>query len=332
MMNTYPLVSIITPCYNGEKYITMLLESVINQTYSKLELIVIDDGSTDNTKEVIESYRKDFNEKEICLVYKYQENAGQAAAINLGLKTLTGDYFTWIDADDFLKPTSIEKRLHALQNAGIGYFCITEYELVQESNLNNVISIGKRVKPDGKDDFFTDLLYVKNVVFASGGGFFVKTSDFLKVVPENYIFESREGQNWQLMLPITYHFKCIYIEEPLYVVLDHLDSHSRTKRTIESHIKRKENFILLISETIKKMHIPDENKFLKIVEDKYYKEIIMLAKASNNKELCQNYYSIYKGKYGDKEYKKLRKSCKETFVALLKRNKYIRRLMGKNPL
>ena len=73
-------VSIITPCFNGEGFVERYLNSILNQTYKNIELIFINDGSTDRTEKVVKSYIIKFEEKGMKLIYIYQENAGQAAA------------------------------------------------------------------------------------------------------------------------------------------------------------------------------------------------------------------------------------------------------------
>ena len=75
-----PLVTILTPAYNEEKNIDRFLESVFNQTYNNIELILINDGSTDNTERVFYSYKGKLEEKGIKIKYFYQDNSGQAAA------------------------------------------------------------------------------------------------------------------------------------------------------------------------------------------------------------------------------------------------------------
>ena len=70
------LVSIITPCYNGEKVISRLMESVLNQTYKKIEFVLVDDGSTDNTASIVKSYESKFTEQGMIFKYVYQENRG----------------------------------------------------------------------------------------------------------------------------------------------------------------------------------------------------------------------------------------------------------------
>lgn len=112
-MESY-LVSIITPCYNVEKTIKKYLESILNQTYKNLELIFIDDGSTDETEKIIKEYINEFEQNKIKVKYVYQENAGLGGAINTGLKLVTGDFLCWADPDDFFLPESIEKRLNIL--------------------------------------------------------------------------------------------------------------------------------------------------------------------------------------------------------------------------
>ena len=76
-----PLVSIISPCYNGEKYLHRFLRSVLHQTYERIELILIDDGSEDGSRDIILSYQKQFEEKGYLFHYIYQKNSGQAAEI-----------------------------------------------------------------------------------------------------------------------------------------------------------------------------------------------------------------------------------------------------------
>ena len=92
------LVSIIIPVYNLEKYIKHCLESVVNQTYKELEIICIDDGSTDGSAEIIKSMAA--NDPRI--KYIYQENAGVSAARNKGLDTATGEYVMFVDGDDYI--------------------------------------------------------------------------------------------------------------------------------------------------------------------------------------------------------------------------------------
>ena len=104
-----PLVSVVTPCYNGEKYISRFLDSVINQTYDNVEVILVNDGSIDKTEEIALNYKSKFEKRGYKYIYIYQKNAGQAAAINQGLKVLQGKYLIWPDSDDILDKNALYK-------------------------------------------------------------------------------------------------------------------------------------------------------------------------------------------------------------------------------
>ena len=92
------IVSIITPCYNVSRWIERYMESISRQTYKKLQLIFINDGSTDDSADKILAYKGIFEREGIEFVYYYQVNGGVGAAVNAGLKFVKGDYFTWCDS------------------------------------------------------------------------------------------------------------------------------------------------------------------------------------------------------------------------------------------
>jgi glycosyltransferase involved in cell wall biosynthesis len=105
-----PLISVIIPAYNGEKTITKTIESVLNQTFTDFEIIVINDGSQDATLDIINSL-KDFRLK----VFSYS-NAGQAVSRNRGFSHSSGEFIAFLDADDLWIPTKLEAQLKALQD------------------------------------------------------------------------------------------------------------------------------------------------------------------------------------------------------------------------
>lgn len=109
-MNIKGLVSVIIPTYNRAGFLEEALKSVLNQTYSNLEIIVVDDGSTDNTKEVL----KPFKDK---IKYFYQENKGPAAAKNTGLKSANGEYIAFLDSDDLWPSSKIEIQIENISDS-----------------------------------------------------------------------------------------------------------------------------------------------------------------------------------------------------------------------
>lgn len=105
------LVSVIMPCHNAAKYLGEALESVLNQSYTNLQIILIDDGSTDETAEIIRTYHDPRIE------YYLQENRGQCAASNTGIAKAKGEYIKFFDADDVMNPEHIEAQLRRLNGS-----------------------------------------------------------------------------------------------------------------------------------------------------------------------------------------------------------------------
>ena len=147
------LVSIISPCYNGERYLVPFLDSVFAQTYSLIELILVDDASVDHTQDIVKSYIPLFQSRGYTLTYlRQEENKGQAAAINTGLKFVSGEYLSWMDSDDILYPEAIEKKICFLKKNMELDFVLCSGEVVSEKDLEKPLGYLKRIKPKGKDD------------------------------------------------------------------------------------------------------------------------------------------------------------------------------------
>jgi glycosyltransferase involved in cell wall biosynthesis len=113
-----PSISCILPVYNGERFVAEALDSVFNQTLKPDQVIVVDDGSTDGTADVVKRFRAD-------IVYVRQDNAGPAAARNRGLRDAYGDFVSFIDADDLWRPEKLERQVHALARNPTAGYCLT---------------------------------------------------------------------------------------------------------------------------------------------------------------------------------------------------------------
>jgi glycosyltransferase involved in cell wall biosynthesis len=103
-MNQNPLISVIVPIYNTEKYLRECLDSLINQTYKNLQIILINDGSKDKSGKICEEYAG----KDSRIIYKRVENGGVSSARNKGLALATGDYYHFPDSDDYLELDTYE--------------------------------------------------------------------------------------------------------------------------------------------------------------------------------------------------------------------------------
>lgn len=121
------LVSIVVPVYNVEKYLERCIQSILEQSYTNLQIILVDDGSTDESGHIADSWNK--KDKRILVIH--QLNAGLSAARNCGIKQAKGDYILFVDSDDWIHPKMIQ-------------------EMVQEINDNTIVSCGMMAARDNK--------------------------------------------------------------------------------------------------------------------------------------------------------------------------------------
>lgn len=258
------LVSLLTPCYNMERYIRRLLDSVISQTYPHVEMFVIDDGSTDKSSEIIKSYIPLFEERGYKLSYHYQVNSGQSAAIKNGLQMINGEYLIWPDSDDFFSSSeSISKMVQTLDSLPEQYGIVRSWQKVVDENTLMTLKIQG---PDSvSEDLFEACLYGKDGFYWGAGAYMLRMSALRRTTTLDIYSEKNAGQNWQLFLPIFYSYKCYTLNEVLYAIVDRADSHGRgaysgyekllvRKRTYENTLLETLDRIQNISESDRKKY------------------------------------------------------------------------------
>jgi glycosyltransferase involved in cell wall biosynthesis len=282
-----------------EHYIVRFLNSVLSQTYHPIELILINDGSTDNTEQIIKSYIPLFEEKSIIVKYVYRENGGLAAAINTGLQIFTGDYLIWPDSDDFMCSDLIEKMVDFLINN-------SKYGLVR-TNTNVFTEEGSILKPSGtfvsthdanrfKEDLFDVMILEQPGCWFVPGSYMVRSDIFLKANPSKYIYPCRRGQNWQMLLPVMYISKCGYIDEALHNYIVRKNSMSRTDFTIKDHLYRYNEHEDILLNTIKTIKGLDISAYTKLIKNKYHLARLNLSYCFKDKNLQKQYFEICKNK------------------------------------
>jgi glycosyltransferase involved in cell wall biosynthesis len=212
-------VSIVIPAYNCSQYITEAVESVMKQTYTDLEILVIDDGSKDNIKQVLDSYILRGDVK-----YIYQENQGPGAARNTGIKYATGKHIAFLDADDTFTENSIEKRMDLITyDLDVGLVFSNYYYQSKESQAEEI---------NFQSDFFKNKSYYKMRTTPFGfvfdgqyknifeipfkihtGTVLVKKEVFIKSgFFRTDIFIAEDRDMW---LRIANYFKLGYVNQPL---------------------------------------------------------------------------------------------------------------------
>jgi len=295
-----PMVSLITPCYNCSAYLPRLLESVLAQNYPRLEHVFIDDGSTDNTHKVIESYRSQYEAKGISMVCRQQENQGPGGAVNHGLKLFTGEFVSMPDSDDFFYPNAISKAVQYFQlNPECGILQINN-DLFWENDLQRPVGTTfQRRKYDNINDksaLLEGYLLEKYQVMASTGLMF-RASAFLSINPKREIYPSRSGQNWQVMLPLIYFTELGLLEEVQGAILIRHNSHSHALPTTQDRIQRGIEHEKILQETLNSMCLPADRDlhFRRLLAIKYHRiRAKLYAKIGAWQKMRQNLSALKK--------------------------------------
>lgn len=151
-----PLVSIIVPVYNVEQYIRRCIDSILNQSYKNIELIIVDDGSTDSSPQII----KEYIDKAIIVT---QRNKGQAAARNTGLSHATGDFLCFVDSDDYLLDNAIMSMIDTIQRTNADLVCGLAISTGKNETKIPVIHKFKRNTIIGNAEIIKDALLGYNI-------------------------------------------------------------------------------------------------------------------------------------------------------------------------
>lgn len=251
-----PLVSIIAPCCNVSKTLPVYLDSVLKQTYKNIELVCVDDGSTDETAEILSEYEARFKAEGMGFRYIYQENGGLGAAIDTGLKHIRGDFLCWSDPDDFYFPQSVEKRLRILlENPEYAVVSSDAFVFSSEDLSNPLYREAQQFERRFEPEQFEHLLFERSH-FCSGCHM-VRMSAFERANPERSVYKARRGQNWQLLLPVYYRFKRYYLDEPLYGYVVYPGSMSSGDDTEQKQLLRWNEHEQIILRTLERIDMPD---------------------------------------------------------------------------
>lgn len=294
-MITKKLVSIITPCYNGEVFIHRLLDSVLSQDYKYIEHIIIDDGSTDDTAQIIKKYIPKYKEKGKTLIYQFQNNAKAGAALNTGLKLFTGEYLTWPDSDDYYnQQDAISIMVNKINSSKYG-IVRCDANLIDEISLKSELRFSDIKANPEKENLFLDCI-MENNFWYTPGCYMVRSKVLDEVIENRDIFTNNDCQNWQMLLPILYSHKCYYINEPLHNYLVRANSDSHQPIDYEKAIDRTYIYEEIIIETLKRIKCLDD-MFFNLVKEKFLNKRLKISFEYNqSKDFC-NFFDMLKSSY-----------------------------------
>ena len=202
MSSGSPLISVIIPAYNHAQFVEEAVESVLSQTYKHLEVIVVDDGSTDDTRDILKKYQNK-------LTYIFQKNNGQSSARNHGIRTGKGTYIAFLDSDDLWLPEKLELQMEVMsQNQTIGLVSCGAYIINPKGRIEDEWI---REEYQTREKLLRDLQTRK---------LFLNTSCVLvKRMCLDRVGEFKEGlgfaEDWDLWLRIARHYEVRIIRKPL---------------------------------------------------------------------------------------------------------------------
>lgn len=234
-----PTVSIIIPTYNRARLIGRAIQSVLDQTYQDFELIVVDDGSTDNTGKVI----KIFTDPRIKYV-RHEQNKGGSVARNMGIKVARGEFIAFLDSDDEWLPKKLEKQINCFTKCSDSVGAVYCMLYMQNDSLES----GRRVRLSDvrRGNVYNSLL---------NGWFPAPTSAVMlrvRVFEKTGIFDENlpSFQDYDLWVRVAQHYEFEFVDEPLGIW--HVHSDSQVTMDLESRMKGCELFLAKWGDIVRK--------------------------------------------------------------------------------
>lgn len=294
-MEDTPKVSIVLPIYNGAKYMRKSIDSCLNQTYKNIELIIVDDASTDETPDIIKSY----TDNRIRYI-RHEKNKYLPAALNTGFARATGDYLTWTSDDNYYADTAIEKMLNFLikKNASFVYCDFYRFKITNPSNYK-ITKLPDELKLEKQNDVGPCFLYEKKI-----------KKDIGEYDPNTYLAE--DCDYW---IRVSKKFKMYHLSEPLYYYGEHIDSLTANKSydiRIMRNLVRIKNDVIDIEEAVDDLLSVINRSYLYLLRTSKY-----LRKIQLDKKVTRFLFSM-KIRNQLKEYKFKNKDLLETKLAIKK--------------
>ena len=259
-------VSIIVPVYNVEKYIDKCLNSLVNQTLKDIEIIIVNDGSPDNSQVVIDKYVKKYPRKVKSFI---KENGGQGSARNFGLEKAEGEYIGYVDSDDFVELDMYEKLYNKAKKSDLDIAICGSYN-VTESGIKT-IELDRELFKDKKKNAFFGRMAVWNKIYKRE-----------LLLDNNMTFRSKlwyEDLDFTLKM-LSKAKKVGYVNKPFY---DYLIREGSTMNN--SNVERNLEILLAFDEVIKEESLKDYNSILEFlaVDHIYISSVVRVVNANADK-------------------------------------------------
>lgn len=285
-----PLVTVLLPVYNCEKYIAAAVQSILEQTYTHFELLIIDDCSTDTTLQICKS----FDDERIQIIEK-EKNTGYVNSLNQGLKIAKGDYIARMDADDISLPTRFEKQVAFLEKNKEIVLCGTAFKII---DTNTIISV-----PEFNEDIVIGMLQECKIAHPT----VMLRFSFIKKHQLSYNTEMMPAEDYDLWVSMLQNGKFHNLQECLLEYRIHEAQISQVKnqiqkeRALEIKVKHLQNNYLPLTlqekEAYKKIITNSVVDFKSIYSFLKLKKGILNHKSNLNKKLLQTFLESLEKKY-----------------------------------
>ena len=298
-----PKISIIVPIYNVEKYLTNCIDSILNQTFKDFELILVNDGSTDNSLEICKHY-KDIDDR-ICIIDK--KNGGASSARNAGLDIAKGEYIGFVDSDDYIHPQMYELLYNQIiKNKADISMC--EFKRVSQFNkkeLSDKVILNQEVEILNNKEAVVKLEEYGSVTYVVAWNKLYKKSLFNNIKFKEGIIHEDEYIIHRLLYQVN---KLVYIKKELYFYLQREGSIMDKKLNINSidYLISSVDSLLAYSD---KIRFFDEKNLINLKE-KY--EYVYLSK------ILKNYSILDKNYHNNKKLLTLKNDFRKLLKILLK--------------
>ena len=281
-VNNQPLVTMITYCYNGARFVSKYFDAILAQTYTNIELIFFNNGSEDKTGEIAESYRQRLEEKGVIVnIIHYKENQSTCQLKQDAFRMMKGEYFFGCDSDDFIDPTYVEEMSNYLINNPEKGIVYCQLRVIKEST-GELLGISKMQPRHEPKQAFMDILSGYNINFTAIS-YMMSKKHFEKINPNKEIFISRYGENYQIQMPFLYNDLQGYIEKPLgqYTVRD--DSYTGTFNVEKKIVAFKGQEESVIA-TLKQINPENYDYYLKFYLTRIRRERFMVSLMGESRE------------------------------------------------
>lgn len=221
-MKNQPLVSVVIPTYNRADLLPRAIKSVLNQTFQNFELIIVDDGSVDDTKRIVKKFIKMSNK----INYIYQENRGESAARNLGKEKTKGNYIAFLDSDDEWLSEKLEKQIKLFQQSkfseNLGFVGCYGFVVKDNNQSKNNPFFIHRI-PNFRGNILKEILSFCCI--------FSPSSVLIKreaIINEKFDENIKLGPDWDMWIRIAQKYDFDFVEEPLFKYYLHQENITKT--------------------------------------------------------------------------------------------------------